>query len=230
MKNARFLGLLAACLGVCACNPGAPQRPPTASPIQLLDQNGERRAATTLGDCPVSLEFRPADPYTIRYRNDCPQLLADKAALLGRLAEKLFGTGGVPPEVTSLSVGRLCNTFPEIAIRVALAIHDDDLDDFREAAEKQQLNRFYSGYAGDPEHFPELQDTLARYGVRIAGASVEKVLAGKPSQTPFPGSLLSKGVAPDEVLPVDAQTWYKLEHQPREDVEETQEDEEQVDD
>jgi hypothetical protein len=175
--------------------------------IRIVRENGDISAVSMVGDCKASLDYRPAEPYTMHLRNECAQTLEDKLNLLGAMVEALFGTAGPAPEMTSLYVGLLGNTFPEIGQRVAYAAADKSDRKLRKALEQGQINRYYMEIAGDSDNYPELQQLFDRWKLDVVGVSVEKVMIGTPAQTPYAGWLVDKGIRPDHTFPYDAQTW-----------------------
>lgn len=224
MRHA-VLGILAilAALSLVGCDrkpqASTPKSDPAIGEIRIVRENGDISAVSMIGDCKASLDYRPVEPYTMHLRNECAQPLEDKLNLLGAMIEALFGTAGPAPEMTSLYVGLLGNTFPEIGQRVAFAAADKSDRKLRKALEQGQINRYYMEIAGDSDNYSELQQLFSRWKLDVVGVSVEKVMIGTPAQTPYAGWLVDKGISPDHKFPYDAQTWFKLRRQPPSDDE-----------
>ncbi len=225
MRHA-FLGVLAilTVLSLAACDRKQPapaeKSASTTGEIRIVRENGDISAVSMVGDCKASLDYRPVEPYTMHFRNECAQPLEEKLNLLGAMVEALFGTAGPAPEMTSLYVGLLGRTFPEIGERVALASAKKSDRKLRKALELGQINRYYMEIAGDSDHYPELQELFGRWKLDVVGVSVEKVMIGTPAQTPYAGWLVDQGINAGHTFPYDAQTWFKLRHQPPSDDEE----------
>jgi hypothetical protein len=172
-------------------------------------------ASIRVDDCRVALEHQ-SKWHQLRYRNACPQALAEKARLLAKLVEGLTDGAGIPPDTRFLAIGRLIR-FPELAEGLALAAHaSTDWDGGRgrprsaRAQEFGAVNSFVGGLLREQGLLRPLIEPLTEGGIEIAAVSVEKVLIGQPEQIPFGDRLLGKGVTADERLPFDAQVWLQL--------------------
>lgn len=166
----------------------------------------EAREVRMVADgCPVALELRGA---TLRFRDDCPDGQAAKLARFARLVREL---GGVPPAVTSVALGRLALTFPEMARTVALAAARRPAAEIaRGFAGPDHGNRLYVALLDASDALAPLRAALVAEGLRPGAASVEKVLRLPARDTPFAAWLAGEGVAPGRVVPFDAQVWVRV--------------------
>lgn len=171
------------------------------------DDHGVTATARYPGQCVASLSHAPGGK-TLRYRNECEPVLAANLRALGALQAALFGPAGLPGQVTQLDAGRLVMTWPELALRLALAARaSPDWDAVRAARNDGYANAFVRDLANRQRIFHELDGLLDR---EVTLASVEKVLIGPPQMTPIAAALRAQGVGEAERLPFDAQLWLQL--------------------
>jgi hypothetical protein len=203
MRVAPVIGLvfLAA---VAALRPAAAQ----SSDIAIEATSQGAVATVMVADCPVSLESEAGERgLYLRYRNDCDQPLADKLALLGGLASALAPQPA--PERITLFIGRVVITLPDLAGEAAEAsLGPAAWDAKRARKESGYANKTFAGLIEAAPTTRLLAGTLAAWKLRLAHVSVEKVLAGKPAETPFAGRL--EGT---RIVPFDALTYFIFERQ-----------------
>jgi len=170
-----------------------------------------RRIEAQVDGCAVSLEWRAVEPELIHYRNECSQSTEDKAALLASMLQKLLAECGAGCRPRTLFVGRMVETFPAFAQRLALAaFRSRAWDSVRARRESGFANRFCADLARQPGMFSELETALRPLGFAVSLTAVEKVLIARPKETPFGDWLLVQGVAPRSRVPFDALTWFRL--------------------
>jgi len=194
---------------------GIAQLPIRAAADLQVPSTGDSRqvASSRIDGCEAALEWRAAEPALVRYRNDCEQAVADKAQLLASMLHEFAPDPAARAGLQTLFVGRMVLTFPELAQRVALAAaRRSDWEPARVWRDVHYANRFYVQVGGQPWLFPELQTALAPLGYSVSLTTAEKVLAGRPRETPFEGWLLAQGVGPRERVPFDAMVWFRLEY------------------
>lgn len=210
-----IVALRAACAVLASAGCVHPASMPAASgsaepDVTVAREHGSVTATARYpGGCVASLSHSPAS-LALRYRNECEPALAANLRALAALKIALFGTAGPPERVMQLDAGRLVMTWPELALRLALAARaSPDWDAARAARNDGYANAFVRDLANRRRLFHELDDLLGR---DVTLASVEKVLIGAPALTPIAAPLRAHGVGERERLPFDAQV--RLELQP----------------
>jgi hypothetical protein len=198
--------IVAAVLAILATAPASADEP--GAQIEIAASALGPVARVSVDGCPVALESEPAEHgLFLRYRNDCPQPLADKLALLGGLAGALVPQPG--PEKLTLFVGRIVVTFPDIACEVAQTARARSAWDARRARKDSgYANSAFTTLLGAAPSVQLLSDTLAPWRLRLTRVSVEKVLADKPGRTPLANRI--GGTAP---VPFDALTYFIFERE-----------------
>jgi hypothetical protein len=172
------------------------------------DDSGVTATARYPGQCEASLSHAPSRARTLRYRNECEPALDANLRALAALLAALFGPAGLPGQVAQLDAGRLVMTWPEMALRLALAARASaDWDAARAARNDGYANALVRDVANRQRIFRELDSLLGR---DITLGSVEKVLIGPPQLTPIAAALRAHGVGEAERLPFDAQVWLQL--------------------
>ena len=170
-----------------------------------------RRIEAQVNGCPVSLEWRAMEPALTHYRNECSQSTEDKAALLASMLQRLLAECGAGCRSRTLLIGRMVETFPAFAQRLALAaFRSRAWDSVRARRESGYANRFYADLARQPGMFSELEAAMRPLGFTVSLTAVEKVLVARPKETPFGDWLLAQGVAPRSRVPFDALTWFRM--------------------
>ncbi len=172
-------------------------------------------------DCGTSLERRDGEDY-LHLRDTCGLALADKIAALARLAGAFEAGRDFPAGVSSLGIGRLVR-WPELARELALAAYrspDWDAAAGRPrgaaAGDSRALHAFFVAQALDMSLLDPLLVAFAAEAVTLETLSVEKVLVGRPDQTPFNTWLRNQGVPAEAKLPFDAIVWLVLKAATRE--------------
>jgi hypothetical protein len=174
-----------------------------------IETTGRGPVATVMvADCPVSLESEAGERgLYLHYRNDCGQPLADKLALLGGLASALAPQP--MPERLTLFIGRVVITLPDLAGEAAEAsLGASAWDAKRARKDSGYANKTFAGLIEEAPTTRLLAGTLAAWKLRLARVSVEKVLAGKPAETPFASRIEST-----RIVPFDALTYFIFERQ-----------------
>jgi len=206
------VSLGAACaMLACSQPPSVPRTMPPAEPAVIVarDSNGVTATAHYPGRCVASLSH--SSPGALRYRNECEPVLSANVRMLAALMAALFGTAALPDEVTQLDAGRLVMTWPDLALRLALAARaSPDWDAKRAARDDGHANALVRDLANRQGVFREIEDLFGRRGRGVALASVQKVLIGPPGLTPIAAQLRASGVGEREPLPFDAQLWFQL--------------------
>jgi hypothetical protein len=179
--------------------------------LHSVTDGHSRRIEARVDGCPVSLEWRAVEPALIHYRNDCSQTTDDKAALLASMLQRLLTECTADCPVRTLFIGRMVETFPGFAQRLALAAsRSRRWDSVRARRESGYANRFYAEFARQPGMFVELEAALRPLGFTVTLSAVEKVLAARPKETPFGDWLVAQGVANSSRVPFDALAWFRL--------------------
>jgi hypothetical protein len=183
--------------------------------VEVSSDPQEVVASLQITDCRATLEHH-LRWNSLRYRNSCQQPLAEKAAVFSRLAAALAQKVGIPQDITSLGLGRLIY-FPELAQRLALMARESPAwDSSRGGVRDRQeedfgaVNRLIEGLAVEGNLFKALEGALRDYGWTVSAVETEKVLVGKPDQTPFAEGLFNGGARADDKLPFDAIVWLRL--------------------
>jgi len=180
-------------------------------PLVLVEDEFAHKVTTDLDGCRASLERRKKELNYLHFRNDCPQPLEAKLTLLSAMIEMLIPEAEDRHTISSLFVGRLVLTFPEIAQRLAKSASESpEWDQKRPWKEPGYSNRFVLQLMKHDNLFPELSETLKGFGYKVQVASVEKILMAKPKDTSFGDQLLEEGADPQIKLPFDALTWFSL--------------------
>ncbi|MDH5426743.1 MAG: hypothetical protein OEZ57_05870 [Nitrospirota bacterium] len=184
----------------------------TLQPMALVEDEFSSRATVDIDACRASLE-RPNNHVSyLHFRNDCPQSLEEKLALLSAMIEMLIPDTEDRQTIRTLFVGRLVLTFPDIAQRLAKAASESSEWDAQRAwKEPGYSTRFVLQLLQQDHLFPELQEAMAGFGFQVHIASVEKILMAKPHDIKFGDWLLEQGAHPTIKLPFDALTWFHLE-------------------
>jgi len=208
----RLTVLLGAACALLACSqpPSVPTTVTPAEPqvIVARDSYGVTATAHYPNRCVASLSH--SSP-TLRYRNECEPVLSANVRMLAALMAALFGTAALPDEVTQLDAGRLVMTWPDLALRLALAARTSpDWDAKRASRNDGFANALVRDLANRQRIFREIEDLLGHRGRDVALASVQKVLIGPPGLTPIAAQLRANGVGEREPLPFDAQLWFQL--------------------
>ncbi|MGD9850959.1 MAG: hypothetical protein AB7T38_06815 [Nitrospirales bacterium] len=168
-------------------------------------------ATWEMDGCRVSLERQKKESHLLHFRHDCLQALEKKLALLVHMLEKLVPDLEDRRTIRTLFVGRIVQTFPEFAQRLARAASGDpNWDGKRPWREPGYSNRFVFQLMKEGNLFPELTAKLEPLGYAVEVASVEKILMAKPKDIPFGDMLLEQGANPKTKLPFDALTWFHL--------------------
>ncbi len=179
--------------------------------VILGEDEFAHQATWEMDGCRASLERPKKESHLLHFRNDCHQALEEKLALLGRMLETLVPDFEERRTIRTLFVGRIVQTFPEFAQRLARAASGDpDWDAKRPWKEPGYSNRFVFQLMKEGSLFPELNATLEPLGYGVEVASVEKILMAKPKDIPFGGVLLEQGADPETKIPFDALTWFHL--------------------
>ena len=176
-----------------------------AREVTVTTELGDTVARTELDGCRVALELSPRWR-NLRYRNACPEPLASKVALFAELLDALARHGAALHELGSLSLGRLID-HPELALAAALAARDKQ--SWRSMG-SGALNKDFADLLEAKAILQPFEAALRRHGLAGDGVSVEKVLVGRPAETPLASPLRAKGVGAEERLPYDAQVWLRL--------------------
>ena len=174
----------------------------------------EARIAVPGCEAPVRLEYRPAQN-AAHYRDSCKRPIADKLVtimqLLGPALERAAAAGHAEPTQLVVFVGRIVQTFPDLAAELVTAAARTsgwDADVSRRsataanAAVVQLLTRTDAGTA--------IRTATPPGGYRVTGIAVEKVLTAKPQRLPFPLPPHIVSANADRALPFDALLWIAL--------------------
>lgn len=176
-----------------------------ADDVQVSPPGPRREARVVVHGCPASVEVQGE---TLRLRDDCPRTQTEKLATFVRLVQAL---GGVPPAVTSVSVGRLLVTFPDMARTVAAAAAQrppEEIDGGLEGPDHG--NRLFVELVDATDALAPLRAALVCQDLVPGAVSVEKVLRAPARETPFAEWLATEGVPPGRVVPFDAQVWVRV--------------------
>ncbi len=176
-----------------------------AQEVKIEQRFGDAIARTVYEGCRVSVSYT-SKWKTLGYRNDCPTRLERKIALFGELLDALARSGEPLGEATSLFLGRLVD-YPEAALAAALAARGRG--EWRKKG-AQAENREFAALLDDNARLAAFRPGLRRHGLEVGKTSVEKVLIGKPDETPLTSPLRAQAVGEDEYLPFDAQVWLQL--------------------
>ncbi len=212
MRLTVSLGAAACAMLACSQPPSSPRTMTPAEPQVTVahDDYGMTASARYPGRCVASLSYSSLGDSTLRYRNECEPVLSANVRMLGALMAALFGTAALPNEVTQLDAGRLVMTWPDLALRLALAARASSWDARRAARSDSYTNALVRDLANRQGIFREIEGLFGRHGRGVALASVQKVLIGPPGQTPIAAQLRANGVGEREPLPFDAQLWFQL--------------------
>jgi hypothetical protein len=163
-------------------------------------------------DCSASLWLH-ADGASARYRDDCRDGPAQSAARLDAALTAMRGHDGGLPDLQSLDCGRLAELPAAASRRLAEAAARDGTWEQawrgRAAGAEGWANRWVSAAITRDAVLGEYAQVLARHGLRVNGAGVEKVLIGAAGrQAGLEGIPVPAGTA----LPWDAIVWLRLQH------------------
>jgi hypothetical protein len=177
-----------------------------AGDVVVSPPGPRREARVVVHGCCATVEIVDE---TLRLRDECPRSQAEKLATFVRLLQAL---GGVPPAVTSVSVGRLLVTFPDMARAVAAAAAQRPPEEVARGLEgPDHGNRLFAALVDEADALAPLRAALVAQGAEPGAVSVEKVLHAPARETPFAEWLASEGVPPARVVPFDAQVWIRVE-------------------
>lgn len=125
--------------------------------VILVEDEFALQAIWKMDGCRASLERQKKESYLLHFRNDCHQALEEKLALLGRMLETLVPDFEDRRTIRTLFVGRIVQTFPEFAQRLARAAsRDPNWDGKRPWREPGYSNRFVFQLMKESNLFPEL--------------------------------------------------------------------------
>lgn len=176
----------------------------------MIVEHAQRPAVRTPDGC-VVLEL-DRQWHSLRYRRGPEPSCArfeDSLTLLHDMLMTLAASGELA-NATSLDLGRDYTAFYR---RLAIAAaRSKAWDAQRGKPVTGNANAFVVATAADPAtFFPEVVTLLQDTGLRAELRSVEKVLAGTPSDTPFAAELLAAGATPKAKLPHDCIVAFHLE-------------------
>jgi hypothetical protein len=210
------LGAACAILAMLAgCSPPA-SAPATVAPtapavVVAHDDYGLTATARSPSGCAASLSRPAGSGRALSYRNECEAALGANVRTLAALLAALFGAADLPAEITHLDAGRLVMTWPEVALRLALAARGSPEWDAERAWRNDGFaNAQVRELANRERIFREVEAVFERHGRRVSLTSVQKVLIGPPELTPIAAQLRAQGVGERERLPFDAQLWFEL--------------------
>ncbi len=194
----------------CARAPAATLHPAAAPPppFSIVEADATRTARTPDGCVSLELDRRW---HTLVHRRGpgpaCPRL-EDALPLLRDMLVALDRDGELG-SVSSFGVGRDYESFyARLAIAAA---RSPDWDPHRGTPRAGSPNAFVVRIANDPQtFFPEMVVLLAAVHLRPDLRSVEKVLIGTPSQTPFRERLAAAGIGARAKVPFDCILWFHL--------------------
>ena len=117
--------------------------------------------------------------------------------------------------IHTLFIGRLIHAFgknnPHLSIRLALSASKSPLwDNTQGKAVSVHENTAVKTIANQAHIFAELASVFADHKLTINVSAVEKVLIGRPDETPIEQSLKDAGVEPMARLPFDCLTWFSV--------------------
>jgi hypothetical protein len=201
-----------------------PLAPPVTSPKEAPEANQPTPAPTTRitrdatlvsiaridQPCPWA-EYSP-DWKGLRLRSDregcAPLELAASSAVARELFEGLAKELGAEFQPQSFGM----NDYPELYARIAKAAASSPAWNAATGKPKQgSVNTFVVALAADPAAFyPEIVALLATLKLAPQLSSVEKVLVGKASETPFAASLGAAGVKDTARVPYGSIVWFRL--------------------
>jgi len=167
-------------------------------------------ASTGTQSCRASLEIN-RDTSSLYYSGGCPEPIAAKAAGLDALLDTLFGESGVPESVRTLRIGWARRFSEELALRIAQ--HASESPGWKVVlAKRSERGRgdhgLVSGFVARLIHekslYKEIGRALHKHGAIVVAVRTEKPFVGPASLTHSAGWLLERGIAPDQLLPLDA--------------------------
>jgi hypothetical protein len=184
----------------------------SAQGVSRADDAAAQRVVAIVDGCTATLERRAADARVIHLRSRCPQPAGAKAALLARMAEALLPAAAARATVETLFLGRLMETFPDLAARLArAAAAAADWDGAAARRRPAQANQLVRRLTADAALYADLEAALRPLGWRVRPGAVEKVLIAAAGDTPLRAALIAQGVPATTVVPFDAQVWLRLE-------------------
>ncbi|MEZ4587507.1 MAG: hypothetical protein R2909_14010 [Gemmatimonadales bacterium] len=159
--------------------------------------------------CSSTLEVDHARGY-LRLRTACGLGPAVSTEVLASLLERAFPTRRIPASVRSFFLGRTVD-LPWLAGRMAVAAARSPEWDARRGRPREGTpSAFFARLVARDDLIAELTAAFAPFGVRLAPASVEKVLIARPAKIREFHDLDLSGVGPEDRVPFDALTWYRL--------------------
>lgn len=174
----------------------------------------ETRYRIRQGECVLTWEMRDTAPGVSLQRSTCSLSLQDQAPLLSSLLEAVIQSETLPKSGWSLYWGRLGPSTThcfELSKRLMLAAHQSkDWDAKRGKPKKGHENNFVLQILEQSQIYPELKEIFQAQGLGIKVSDVEKVLVFKAKDLPCYSELKLLGISPEEKLPFDCQTWFKV--------------------
>jgi len=154
------------------------------------------RVEVDIGGCDATLERRAVEPAVLVFRTDCAASAASSARALDAALAKRFPDGAIDGAIRSVSLGRI-EALPWLSQNLAETAARDHTWDVDSGAPRGGSPEAYVGalLARDGLARP-LYPPLAKWGLRVTGTTVEKVLVGDVD---------------GRRLPFDAQLWLRVE-------------------
>ena len=158
---------------------------------------------------PIQLELY--DDGAMRLRLAGPTDLETSTRALTELLAQAFPQGAMPPERTSIDLGRIVE-HPWLSQQLAeAALRSSRWNAARGAPISGNDNLAVMQLIDDDKLLAAWVPIFGRYGVRIRNASVEKVLVGRVGETEELAPLAKNPSALGKKLPFDAILWLRFE-------------------
>ncbi len=174
----------------------------------------ETRYRISSDGCILTWEIRDNELGVSLARSTCSLSLKEQAPLIANLLEVVLQSGSLPRSDWSLYWGRLGpskTSCLDLSKRLMLAAHlSRNWDAKRGRCKKGDENAFVRSTANQAGIYQELKTVFNAQGLDIQVSDVEKVLVLKAKDLPCYPELKLLGVGPEEKLPFDCQTWFRV--------------------